>query len=70
MRNLLSVADALQRVLEHAAPLPAEEVPLSDAAGLVLAARSRRCARSRRPTCRQWTATRCAPPMSRTRRCG
>ena len=37
MRNLLSVAEALQRVLEHAVPLPAEEVPLSDAAGLVLA---------------------------------
>ncbi|MGZ5841286.1 MAG: molybdopterin molybdotransferase MoeA, partial [Xanthobacteraceae bacterium] len=37
MRNLLSVADALQRVLEHAVPLPAEEVPLSLAAGLVLA---------------------------------
>jgi molybdopterin molybdotransferase len=34
---LLSVADALERVLEHAAPLPAEEVPLSEAAGLVLA---------------------------------
>ena len=25
---LLSVADALERVLAHAAPLPAEEVPL------------------------------------------
>jgi molybdopterin molybdotransferase len=37
VRALLSVADALQRVLEHAAPLPAEEVPLSEAAGLVLA---------------------------------
>jgi molybdopterin molybdotransferase len=37
MRTLLSVADALQRVLEHATPLPAEEVPLADAAGLVLA---------------------------------
>ena len=37
MRNLLSVAEAMQRVLEHAAPLPAEEVPLCDAAGLVLA---------------------------------
>jgi molybdopterin molybdotransferase len=37
MRTLLSVADALQRVLEHAVPLPAEEVPLADAAGLVLA---------------------------------
>jgi molybdopterin molybdotransferase len=35
--SLLSVAEALQRVLEHAAPLPAEEVPLSEAAGLVLA---------------------------------
>ena len=37
MRNLLSVAEALQRVLEHAAPLPAKEVPLCDAASLVLA---------------------------------
>jgi molybdopterin molybdotransferase len=37
VRNLLSVADALQRVLEHAVPLPAEGVPLSHAAGLVLA---------------------------------
>jgi len=35
--SLLSVADALERVLEHAAPLPAEEVPLAKAAGLVLA---------------------------------
>jgi molybdopterin molybdotransferase len=34
---LLSIAEALARVLEHAAPLQAEEVPLSDAAGLVLA---------------------------------
>jgi len=34
---LLSVADALARVLEHAAPLPAEEAPLADAAGRVLA---------------------------------
>jgi molybdopterin molybdotransferase len=37
VRSLLSVAEALERVLEHAAPLPAEEVPLSAAAGLVLA---------------------------------
>jgi molybdopterin molybdotransferase len=37
VRNLLSVAEALQRVLEHAAPLPAEEVELSEAAGRVLA---------------------------------
>jgi molybdopterin molybdotransferase len=35
---LLSVAEALQRVLEHAAPLPAEDAPLTDAAGRVLAA--------------------------------
>jgi molybdopterin molybdotransferase len=34
---LLSVADALERVLAHAAPLPAEEVPLAEAAGRVLA---------------------------------
>ncbi len=37
MASLLSVAEALERVLEHAAPLPAEEVPLSAAAGRVLA---------------------------------
>jgi molybdopterin molybdotransferase len=35
---LLSVAEALQRVLENAAPLPAEDAPLTDAAGRVLAA--------------------------------
>jgi molybdopterin molybdotransferase len=34
---LLSVAEALERVLEHAAPLPAEEAPLADANGRVLA---------------------------------
>ncbi len=34
---LLSVADALERVLEHAAPLPSEEVPLAEADGRVLA---------------------------------
>ena len=34
---LLSVAEALERVLEHAAPLPAEETPLADADGRVLA---------------------------------
>jgi molybdopterin molybdotransferase len=34
---LLSVADALERVLEQAAPLPAEEAPLADADGRVLA---------------------------------
>jgi molybdopterin molybdotransferase len=34
---LLSVADALERVLEQASPLPAEETPLADAAGRVLA---------------------------------
>jgi molybdopterin molybdotransferase len=34
---LLSVAEALERVLAHAAPLPAEEVPLADADGRVLA---------------------------------
>ncbi len=35
---LLSVADALARVLEHASPLPADEVPLAEAAGRVLSA--------------------------------
>jgi molybdopterin molybdotransferase len=34
---LLSVAEALERVLADAAPLPAEEVPLADADGRVLA---------------------------------
>jgi len=34
---LLSVAEALARVLEHAAPLPAEEAPLAEADGRVLA---------------------------------
>ncbi len=34
---LLSVADALAQVLEHAAPLEAEKVPLQDADGRVLA---------------------------------
>jgi len=35
---LLSVAQALERVLAQAAPLPAEEAPLTDACGRVLAA--------------------------------
>src|ERR1700722_13736312 len=35
--SLLSVAEALERVLGNAAPLPAAEVPLAEAAGLVLA---------------------------------
>ena len=35
---LLPVADALARVLEGVEPLPAEQVPLDDAAGRVLAA--------------------------------
>jgi len=34
---LLSVAEALERVLAQATPLPAEEVPLADAKGCVLA---------------------------------
>ncbi len=34
---LLSVAEALQRVLAHAAPLPAEDAPLAEAEGRVLA---------------------------------
>lgn len=37
MTRLLSVHEALARVLEHAKPLAAEPVPLSDAAGRVLA---------------------------------
>ena len=67
---LLSVADALERVLAHAAPLPAEEAPLDR--GRRPRPRlcvSRRGARSRRPTYRRWTATPCAPPMWRTHRC-
>ena len=63
---LLPVADALQRVLAGAAPLPPRRVPLTDArrprAGRGRRARS---ARSRRPMSPPWTATRCAPPMSR-----
>jgi len=35
--TLLSVAEALDRVLAHSAPLPAEEVPLAEADGRVLA---------------------------------
>ena len=35
---LISVAEALDRVLSHAAPLPHEQVPLDDALGRVLAA--------------------------------
>ena len=34
---LISVAEALDHVLAHAAPLPADEVPLDEAAGRVLA---------------------------------
>jgi len=35
---LLPVADALAQILQHAVPLPAEDVPLAEAAGRVLAA--------------------------------
>jgi molybdopterin molybdotransferase len=38
MAALLQVADALAQVLQHAAPLPAEDVPLNEAAGRVIAA--------------------------------
>ena len=38
MAALLQVADALAQVLQHAAPLPAEDVPLGETAGRVLAA--------------------------------
>ena len=34
----MSVAEALRQVLEHAAPLASETVPLADAYGRVLAA--------------------------------
>ena len=37
MAALLSVDEALERILERAKPLPAEKVPLADAAGRVLA---------------------------------
>jgi molybdopterin molybdotransferase len=37
LAGLLSVAEAFDRVLAHAAPLPAEEVPLAEADGRVLA---------------------------------
>jgi len=36
--RLMSVAEALRQVLEHAAPLSSESVPLADAYGRVLAA--------------------------------
>ena len=68
---LMPVAEALARVLDGAAPLPAEAAPL--ARGARPRARrtiSRRCAPSRPPTCRPWTATRCAPPTSRASRRG
>jgi molybdopterin molybdotransferase len=38
MAALLQVADALAQVLQHAAPLPSQDVPLNEAAGRVLAA--------------------------------
>jgi len=38
MAALLQVADALAQVLQHAAPLPSEDVALNEAAGRVLAA--------------------------------
>ena len=37
MRELLSLEEALEQVLEHARTLPAETVPLGDAVGRVLA---------------------------------
>ena len=37
MADLLSVEDALERILERARPLPAESVPVGEAAGRVLA---------------------------------
>src|ERR1700689_5380039 len=37
MASLISVAEALDHVLAHAAPLPVEEAPLAEADGRVLA---------------------------------
>ena len=45
--------------------VPAEEVPLAEAAGRVLASVSKRAAPSRPPMFRPWTAMRCAPAMWR-----
>ncbi len=62
---LLSVAEALERVLAQAEPLPAEEVPLGRRRRPRARLRSQSaCAPSRRPTSRPWTAMPCAPPMS------
>ncbi|MGH3065424.1 MAG: molybdopterin molybdotransferase MoeA [Gaiellaceae bacterium] len=36
MRSLLTIEEALARILEHAQPLPVETVPVADAAGRVL----------------------------------
>ena len=59
---LLPVAEALARVLDGVAPLPAERVPLAEADGRVLAEDlAAHGAPSRRPMSPPWTATRCAP---------
>ena len=68
---LLSVADALARVLTDAQPLPSENVAAARTRTAACSPPiSRRCARSRPPPSRRWTATRCAPPTSRPRRRG
>ena len=66
---LLSVAEALERVLEHAAPLPAEEVPLAEAAGRVLAYDLKALRTQPPATSPRWTAMRCARTTSPPRRC-
>ena len=67
---LLSVAEALERVLAHAAPVPAEEARSPKPTAACSPTISRRGAPNRRPTSRPWTAMRCAPPTWRTRRRG
>ena len=57
---MLTVEDALERVLELCAPLPEETVSVDDAVGRALVTICWRCARCRHGTTRRWTATRCA----------
>jgi molybdopterin biosynthesis enzyme len=58
MAALLSVADALARVLDGVKPLPREDAALTEADGRVLAAD----VASRPPISLRWTVTPCAPP--------
>ena len=62
---LLPVAEALRRVLDGAAPLPAERCRSPTPTAACSPRISRRGAPSRRRTSPPWTAMRCAPPTSR-----